>query len=126
MLKTIIGLFISTVFLASCSTTNLQFGQVEFEFEFEFEGTERTQEITEEILEIKNLDNTIFDTASFKSTEWDEINYALFKPSQQKPNKTYPLVVVFHGSAEIGNDNIVTSHILGDALPKWLFKHTKK
>jgi len=120
MLKTIIGLFISTVFLASCSTTNLQFEQVEFE------ETERTQEITEEILEIKNLDNTIFDTASFKSTEWDEINYALFKPSQQKPNKTYPLVVVFHGSAEIGNDNIVTSHILGDALPKWLFKHTKK
>ena len=120
MLKTIIGLFISTVFLASCSTTNLQFEETEFE------ETERTQEITEEILEIKNLDNTIFDTASFKSTEWDEINYALFKPSQQKPNKTYPLVVVFHGSAEIGNDNIVTSHILGDALPKWLFKHTKK
>jgi len=85
--------------MSTCLSQNEQFGQVVFE------ENEHTQETKEEILKIKSLNNNIFDSATFISPEDEEIKYRLFEPSQQQSNKTYPLVLVFHGSAGIGTDN---------------------
>lgn len=99
MIKTIISLWLFMALLISCSTTNKQFGQVVIE------EINDSLVAKQEILKIKGLDNDIFDSATYISPQQEKIKYRLFKPTQQKTNKTYPLVVVYHGSAGIGMDN---------------------
>lgn len=99
MTKLVLALYLFTVLLPSCSTLNKEFGQVEID------DTERTQETKNEILRIKSLDNSIFDSATFVNAAREEINYRLFRPMQHKANKSYPLVVVYHGSGDIGTNN---------------------
>lgn len=99
MTKILFALYISAIFLASCSATNRQFGQVIIE------DTGDPQETKQEILKIKELDNNIFDSSTFLGTNLEEVKYRLFNPTQQKTNKTYPLIVVYHGSADVGTDN---------------------
>jgi predicted peptidase len=98
--------FSSVIYLAmfiSCSTTKNQFGQVVIE------NTSDTTLSKQEILKIRNIENSIFDSATFVGKERIEIKYRLFKPklNQQEANKKYPLVVIYHGSGPpIGTDNI--------------------
>jgi predicted peptidase len=90
---------ILAAFLTACSATKKQFGQVIVE--------ERTDASSakEEIQRIYNLDDNIFDSASFIGLDHGEIKYRFFKPNQQKTSASYPLVIVYHGSGAIGSDN---------------------
>lgn len=100
MKSILLTLFISLILLTSCSTTQNQFGQVVIE------NTSDTTLMKQEILKIRNLDNDIFDTATFIGREQIEIKYRLFSPKKQKINGKHPLVVVYHGSGRpIGTDN---------------------
>ncbi len=100
MTRPFLALFISTLVLTACSTTKKQFGQVIIE------NTADTTLSKQEILKIRNLDNEMFDAASFVGKEQIEIKYRIFKPKQQKTNEKYPLVIVYHGSGRpVGTDN---------------------
>jgi predicted peptidase len=62
------------------------------------------------IAEIKAVDNNIFETYSFKGKGGLSIKYRLLKPNQSKTK--LPLVIVFHGSNAIGEDNVSQLGIL--------------
>ncbi|MDQ0637891.1 putative peptidase [Pedobacter sp. W3I1] len=55
------------------------------------------------IAEIKGLNTDVFTKGSFKGTADTPIVYRLLKPNNTKSK--LPLVIVFHGSNAIGNDN---------------------
>jgi predicted peptidase len=57
------------------------------------------------IAQIRFIGNENFDSASFTGRNAIEINYRLLKPLHNDTTKKFPLVVVFHGSGSIGNDN---------------------
>lgn len=56
--------------------------------------------------EIKALDANIFKAGMYTGTEGNEIKYRLFSPTTSGQQKKYPLVIIFHGSGQIGTDNI--------------------
>lgn len=103
MTKILFAFFISTITINTCLSQDGQFGQVVFE------ENERTEEAIDEILKIKSINNNVFDSSTFVSSEYEELKYRLFKPSQKQLAETYPLVIVYHGSAGIGTDNL--SHL---------------
>lgn len=106
MTKVFLTVFNFIILLSSCKTSTNQFGQEVIE------ATTDTTEAKQAIFKIKNLDNTIFDSASFVGIERIAIMYRLFKPNRQKTIEKYPLVVVFHGSGAIGTDNSAQLGIL--------------
>jgi len=55
------------------------------------------------ISQIRQLPNSVFDTASFVDSAAQIIRYRFFTP--ERTNQALPLVLVFHGSGAIGNDN---------------------
>lgn len=55
------------------------------------------------IAEIKSLNTDVFSKGSFKGTSDTPIVYRLLKPNNTKSK--LPLVIVFHGSNAVGNDN---------------------
>ncbi|WP_051691750.1 alpha/beta hydrolase-fold protein [Pedobacter borealis] len=55
------------------------------------------------ISEIKNFDTNVFTRGSFKGTANTPIVYRLLKPYNTRSK--IPLVIVFHGSNAVGNDN---------------------
>jgi predicted peptidase len=55
------------------------------------------------ISKITSIDNAIFEKQKFDGKT--KINYRLLSPKAVKPNEKFPLVIVFHGSGSIGNDN---------------------
>jgi predicted peptidase len=44
-------------------------------------------------------------TAVFKSSEGTSLPYRMYVPKDYDPNKSYPVVLYFHGAGERGNDN---------------------
>lgn len=99
MTKILFTLFIFAITSNTCLSQDEQFGQVVFD------ENERTQEAKDEILKIKSMNNNIFDSSTFVSSEHEELKYRMFNPSQQQSGEVYPLVIVYHGSAGIGTDN---------------------
>ena len=59
--------------------------------------------LKQRIAEIKSLNTNVFTKASFKGTADTAIVYRLLKPNNSKTK--LPLVIVFHGSNVVGNDN---------------------
>ncbi|MBB6236234.1 putative peptidase [Pedobacter sp. AK013] len=59
--------------------------------------------LKQRIAEIKSLNTDIFTKGSFKGTADTPIVYRLLKPHNSKSK--LPLVIVFHGSNAVGNDN---------------------
>lgn len=55
------------------------------------------------IAEIKGLNTEVFTKGSFKGAGYTPIVYRLLKP--KNTNRKFPLVIVFHGSNAVGNDN---------------------
>jgi predicted peptidase len=47
-----------------------------------------------------------FEAATFTTSNGTTIPYRLLRPSNVEPGRTYPLVVIFHGSGAIGTDNV--------------------
>ena len=99
MNKILFALFVSILTLNTCRSQDEQFGQVVFD------ENERTQEAIDEILTIKSINNSVFDSSVYLSSEYVELKYRIFRPSQRQLGDVYPLVIVYHGSAGIGVDN---------------------
>ncbi|QNR83296.1 acetylxylan esterase [Pedobacter riviphilus] len=59
--------------------------------------------LKQRIAEIKSLNTDVFAKGSFKGTTDTPIVYRLLKP--KSTNRKLPLVIVFHGSNAVGNDN---------------------
>ncbi len=58
------------------------------------------------ISEIRSLSNDLFKPYSFTDSKGIEVHYRLFRPDKLAAGSTtFPLVVVFHGSGQIGTDN---------------------
>jgi predicted peptidase len=55
---------------------------------------------------IKALDVNVFKTGMYTGEEGNEIKYRLFSPNTSGQQKHYPLVIVLHGSGQVGTDNI--------------------
>lgn len=64
--------------------------------------------------EIERLPEDAWEAATFRSPDGIEIPYRLLRPAVIEPGRRYPLVVVLHGSGEIGTDN--AKHL--DRFPK--------
>ena len=103
------------IFFFFCSKTFLQ---AQFGLEI-IKSNSDTLKSQQHFIEIKSLQNELFDTATYIGSEKVEIKYRFFKPNKINTKK-YPLVIVFHGSGQIGNDNISQLGI----LPK-LFAYEK-
>lgn len=58
-----------------------------------------------QIKRIKNANHARFDSSVFRIHDLCPIRYRLFSPDTTKKEKRYPLVVIFHGSGQIGRDN---------------------
>ena len=70
--------------------------------------------LKQRIAEIKGLNTNVFAKASFKGTADTAIVYRLLKPNNTKDK--LPLVIVFHGSNAVGNDNTSQLGILAKLL----------
>lgn len=58
------------------------------------------------VREIEQLPADAWEAATFRGSDGVEIAYRLLPPERVIPGRRYPLVVVFHGSGEIGADNL--------------------
>ncbi|RYY70845.1 MAG: phospholipase [Chitinophagaceae bacterium] len=109
MTKQFLTLLICATLLISCSPTKKQFGLAVIE------NAADTTLSREAVLQIRSLNNNVFDSATFKGNEQIAIKYRLFKPTSAAAAAKYPLVVVYHGSGRpVGTDN--TSQL--GVLPK--------
>lgn len=54
---------------------------------------------------IEQMSGDAWETHTFRGSDGTQIAYRLLPPENPRPGMRYPLVVVLHGSGEIGNDN---------------------
>jgi predicted peptidase len=57
------------------------------------------------LAEIQRLPTDTWQAHTFRGSDGVEIRYRLLPPENPAPGRRYPLVVLFHGSGEIGTDN---------------------
>ncbi|HEX2210516.1 MAG TPA: alpha/beta hydrolase-fold protein [Longimicrobium sp.] len=57
------------------------------------------------VREIERMTGEAWAAHTFRGSDGIEIHYRLLPPANPRPSERYPLVVVFHGSGEIGADN---------------------
>jgi len=57
------------------------------------------------VRQIERMSGDAWQALTFRGTDGIEIPYRLLPPEDPRPGRRYPLVVVFHGSGEIGTDN---------------------
>src|SRR5687768_16116687 len=58
-----------------------------------------THELKNAVSEIRSVKNDVYEAHSFRGNEEIPIKYRLLRPAQVLPRgKSYPLVIVFHGS----------------------------
>ena len=91
--------------LASCGIGNNHFGETVIGYATDT-LLSRTETARTETARIRSLDNDVFAAGTYRGGEEAVISYRLFKPAVlQNAAAGYPLVVVFHGSGAIGDDN---------------------
>jgi len=95
--KICLFLILSSAILSSCNKSIHTFGKTKIEKSADSIYLKRR------IAEIKGLNIDIFTKGSFKGTSDTPIVYRLLKP--KNINRKLPLVIVFHGSNAVGNDN---------------------
>lgn len=66
--------------------------------------------------EIKKIPADLFEAHEFRASNQVTLKYRLLRPKNYRPGVKYPLVVVFHGSGAIGDDNVQQ---LGVAAKGW-------
>jgi predicted peptidase len=66
--------------------------------------------------EIKKIPADLFEAHQFRAANQVRLKYRLLRPKNYRPGVKYPLVVVFHGSGAIGDDNV---RQLGAAAKGW-------
>lgn len=92
-------LLLTILFLNSCMSKNRNFGTKKEIFD-----SADSSKSLQRISFIKKLDDTDFQEGLFRNDKI-ALNYRFLKPKNLKPEKKYPLVIVFHGSGAIGTDN---------------------
>lgn len=70
----------------------------------------------ERLEEIKKIPGDLFESHEFRAANQVSLKYRLLRPKNYRPGSKYPLVVVFHGSGAIGDDNVQQ---LGLAAKAW-------
>lgn len=109
-------LFIAGCFsVFSCTTQN--FGQ-----KFEFHDAPDSAKSVAQKKYVRNLPFDGFKPNKIVFAE-KEIQYRLLSPENPVAGKKYPLVIVFHGSGAIGNDNVSQMGILSKI---WLLPNNRK
>lgn len=109
--------FLTLFFLGSCVSKNMKFG-TRTEISDSADSTKALQRISF----IKKLHYSEFKEGQF-SDDNIALNYRFLKPKNIKPQKKYPLIVVFHGSGAIGTDNKSQMGILSKM---WLLPENRK
>lgn len=95
----IFALFIALI-LSSCSKYSALYGTRKIQ------KNPDTIALKQRIAQIKSTDNAIFEAASFNGNGTPAIKYRLLRPKTATSNhKKYPLIIVFHGSGAVGDDN---------------------
>jgi predicted peptidase len=90
-------LLISSAILSACNSRVHTFGKTKIAKSVD------SISLKQRIAEIKGLNTDVFTKGSFKGTGDTPIVYRLLKP--KSTNRKLPLVIVFHGSNAVGNDN---------------------
>ncbi|MGO4821777.1 MULTISPECIES: prolyl oligopeptidase family serine peptidase [unclassified Flavobacterium] len=85
--------------LNSCNSSKPQFGKTLVPKDSDTLSLQNTKAA------IRKIPNTAFEIGSYSGNQHVPIQYRLMKPKVNNPTKRYPLVIVFHGSGAIGNDN---------------------
>jgi len=85
------------ILVFSCHITKQEFGEELIQSNTDSIGIQKA------IVAIRAISYDVFEAHSYKGSDQIEIQYRLVKPLHEK--KKAPLVVVFHGSNAIGNDN---------------------
>ena len=67
--------------------------------------TTHSSDIQQQASAIKQISKNLFITGSFTGSTGGKIMYRLLSPAHTEAGRRYPLVLVFHGSGAIGNDN---------------------
>lgn len=101
----------------SCATKNTRFGT-----ETEIHDSKDSIKGLAKIKLIRNLDNFDFKKGNFKSGK-TALQYRLLSPQKTEDTKKYPLILVFHGSGAIGNNNRAQMGILSKM---WLLPDNRK
>lgn len=85
--------------LYSCNSSNPKFGK---RLVVKDSDTIALQKIKGEI---RSVSNAVFEIGSYTGNQNTPIQYRLLKPKLKSVTNKFPLVIVFHGSGAIGNDN---------------------
>ncbi|HNB82788.1 MAG TPA: prolyl oligopeptidase family serine peptidase [Chitinophagaceae bacterium] len=88
-----------TAFIIVSYSSKAQFGT------FILEKRNDSMAVAEQISRIRSMESNPFEMAGFAGVEDSIIRYRLFKPEHPEGRKVLPLVLVFHGSGQIGSDN---------------------
>lgn len=64
------------------------------------------QAVDERMRAIDQIPADVFEPHAFRASNGVEIKYRLLRPLNAAPGARYPLIVVLHGSGEIGTDNL--------------------
>jgi predicted peptidase len=110
----LLSLIFFTLILSSCAKYRADFGK---NIEIDPDSTLSKQKVAT----IKSVSASLFASGSFSGTNHIPIQYRLLKPiASPKKKEKIPLVVVFHGSNAVGNDNISQLGILAKlwAMPE--------
>lgn len=63
-------------------------------------------ELLQRVEAIKQIPADTFEARQFKSRDGITLPYRLLKPQNYQPKVKYPIVIVFHGSGAMGQDNV--------------------
>ena len=110
-------LLISLFLFHSCVSKKMQFGT-----RTEIKDSKNSAQALEKISLIKGLDDSDFDEGNFKNEE-ASLKYRFLKPQKMMKNKKYPLILVFHGSGAIGQNN---KSQMGVLSKMWLLPKNRK
>ena len=100
------SLFIIAYLFFSCSTHHKSFGTLT-----EINDKKDSSAHLERIQSIKKLSFADFKSGTFNDDKI-AVNYRLLSPKTIDQNKKYPLILVYHGSGAVGNDNTLQMGVL--------------
>lgn len=102
----ILSMLFSILFLLSCHSQKMKYGT-----KTEIHDRADSLKSLARIKYIKNLDYSDYKPGKFDNRKI-AVNYRFLKPNKVEQGKKYPLILVFHGSGAVGNNNTSQMGIL--------------
>lgn len=102
----ILSMLFSILFLLSCHSQKMKYGT-----KTEIHDKADSLKSLARIKYIKNLDYSDYKPGKFDNGKI-AVNYRFLKPNKVEQGKKYPLILVFHGSGAVGNNNTSQMGIL--------------